>query len=52
MLENFVAQYKDILHPIAELSAGMLELVGIIIIIIGSIRAIIKLIGCLDTMAL
>ena len=47
MLENLVAQYKDILHPIAELSAGMLELVGIIIIIIGSVRALIKLFGCL-----
>lgn len=47
MLENLVAQYNDILHPIAELSAGMLELVGIIIIIIGSVRALIKLFGCL-----
>lgn len=47
MLENLVAQYKEFLHPVAELSAGMLELIGIIIIIIGSFRALVKLIGCL-----
>lgn len=47
MLENLVAQYKEFLHPVAELSAGMLELIGIVIIIIGSFRALVKLIGCL-----
>lgn len=46
-MENFVAQFKDFLHPIAEISAGVLELVGIIIIIIGSFRALVGLIRCL-----
>lgn len=49
MLENFVAHYKDFLHPIAEISASTLELVGIFIIIIGSFRALVKLISCLIT---
>lgn len=47
MMENFVAQYKDFLHPVAEISASTLELIGIFIIIIGSFRAIVKLFGCL-----
>ena len=47
MLANFVAQYKDFLHPLAEISASTLELIGIFIIIIGSFRALIKLIKSL-----
>ncbi len=35
---------KEFLHPLAEISAGILELVGIIIIILGSCRALIRLI--------
>lgn len=46
-MENFVAHFKEILNPIAEISAGMLEMVGIIIIIIGSFRALVRLINCM-----
>lgn len=44
---NFVAQFKEFLNPIAEISAGLLEMIGIIIIIVGSCRALIRLIQCL-----
>ena len=47
MLESFITQYKDFLYPFAEIAACTLELVGIIIIIVGSLRALIKLIHCL-----
>ena len=47
MLENFVTEYKDILALIAEFSASTLELVGILIIIIGSFRALVRLFTCL-----
>ena len=40
MLENFMTQYKDILYFLAEMSAGALEFVGVIIIIVGSFRAL------------
>ncbi len=40
MLENFMAQYKDVLYFLAEISAGALEFVGVIIIIVGSFRAL------------
>ena len=43
---NFVEQFKSFLHPVAEISASMLEMIGIIIIIIGSVRALIRLVGC------
>jgi uncharacterized membrane protein len=43
---EFVAQFKNILNPVAEVSAGFLELIGIIIIIVGSVRALIKLVEC------
>ena len=46
-MANFIEMFKNILNPIAEISASMLELVGIIIIVIGSARALIKLIRCL-----
>ena len=45
-MEQFVAQFKELLNPIAEISAGILELVGIIIIIVGSARALIRLARC------
>lgn len=45
-MENFVAQFKQFLQPVAEISAGILEMIGIIIIIIGSFRALIRLFQC------
>ena len=45
-MTDFVAQFKDFLHPTAEISADILELVGIIIIIIGSVRALVRLVQC------
>lgn len=47
MLENIVAQYKDILYLLAEIASSTLELVGILIIIIGSFRALVRLFKCL-----
>ena len=47
MLETFLAQYKEFLYPIAEIAACTLELVGDLIIIIGSARALWRLISCL-----
>ena len=44
---EFVAQFKDFLHPTAEITAGILELIGIIIIVVGSVRALIRLVQCL-----
>ena len=44
MLENIINQYKDALHVLAEISASTLELVGIIIIIVGSCRALVRLV--------
>lgn len=45
-MEAFVAQLKEFLNPVAEISASFLEMVGILIIIIGSFRALIRLVGC------
>ncbi len=42
-MENFIANYKGFLYPFAELAASTLELVGILIIIIGSARALVRL---------
>lgn len=47
MLETFLAQYKELLYPIAEIAACTLELVGVLIIIIGSARALWRLVACL-----
>ena len=47
MLANLVAQYKEFLYPVAEIAACSLELVGILIIIIGSCRALVRLCRCL-----
>ena len=46
-MENFVLQFKEFLHPMAEISAGILEMIGILIIIIGSFRALVRLFQCL-----
>lgn len=45
-MTEFVAQFKNILNPVAEVSAGLLELIGIVIIIVGSARALVKLVKC------
>ncbi len=45
MLDNFTASYTEILHFVAKITVDTLELVGISIIIIGSIRAIIILLS-------
>lgn len=49
MLENIIVQYKEILYILAEFAASSLELVGILIIVIGSFRALIRLLQCLVT---
>ena len=46
-MEAFIAQYKDILYNIAQISAYSLELIGILIIVIGSFRALVRLFQCL-----
>ena len=43
-MEHVAAYLKEFLHPLAEVSAGILELVGIIIIIVGSCRALVRLV--------
>lgn len=47
MLENFIVQYKEILYTLAEIAASSLEFIGIMIIIIGSFRALVRLFNCL-----
>lgn len=42
-----ISHYRDILNVIAEFAASTLELVGILIIIIGSVRALVRLFQCL-----
>ena len=37
MFENILAQYKEILYLLAEIAASTLELIGILIIIVGSV---------------
>lgn len=43
MFETFIAQYKNILFMLAEVSAGTLEFIGIFIIVAGSCRALLRL---------
>ena len=43
-MEQIVSHLKELLYPIAEISASLLELVGIAIIIIGSFRALVLLV--------
>lgn len=45
MFEAFVNNYESILHHIAELSALSLEFIGVIIIVIGSVKSLIQLIS-------
>ena len=47
MLENLIAHYKDFLYVFAEIAASTLELIGILIIVIGSARALVRLLRCL-----
>ena len=47
MLENILLGYKEILNVVAEIAANTLELVGILIIIVGSGRALVRLFQCL-----
>ena len=47
MLENIMIQYKDILYVLAEFAASTLELIGVLIILVGSFRALIRLFRCL-----
>jgi uncharacterized membrane protein len=42
-MQQIAMAVKDFLNPIAEISASVLELVGIIIIIVGSFRALLRL---------
>ena len=44
MLEALVSKGQNILFTLAELSAGVLEFIGIVIIIVGAFRALIKII--------
>ena len=43
MFENFINNYEHILHDIAEVSALTLELIGVLIIIIGSVKSLVSL---------
>ena len=45
MLDNITASYTEILHFVAKITVDTLELVGISIIIIGSIKAIVILLS-------
>ena len=40
--ENLMSGYSDVLHFIAEITVHTLELIGIVIIIVGSIRALMQ----------
>lgn len=42
-MDAFVQEYEHILHSIAEVSALSLELVGVLIIIIGSVKSLVHL---------
>ena len=40
LIEVFIAGYQEILHCIAEIAVHTLELIGILIIMVGSVKAI------------
>ncbi len=42
-MDQLALYIKNILYPVAEISANILEFVGIIIIIVGSFRALVRL---------
>lgn len=46
-MEDFLLHYKEVLYVIAELAAGALEYIGVFIVIVGSCRAIVRLLKCL-----
>ncbi len=46
-MENMIAQYKEWLYILAEFAASTLELIGVLIIVIGSCRALVRLVKCL-----
>ena len=46
-MDQFAASIKDFLYPAAEISAYALEFIGIAIIIIGSFRALVRLVQSL-----
>ena len=46
MFADFIVHFKNFLYILAEFSAGALELIGILIIIIGSSRALLRLLQC------
>ena len=39
-LSNFISAYEGFIHGVAEITVSTLELIGIIIVIVGSIRAL------------
>ena len=43
-MENISGLIKSFLYPIAEISSSLLELVGIVIIIVGSVRALVLMV--------
>jgi len=43
MFDAFLSNYEQILHHIAEVSALSLEFIGVIIIVIGSVKSLIQL---------
>lgn len=43
MFSTFIDNYEHILHNIAEVSALTLEFIGVIIIVIGSVKALVHL---------
>ena len=44
-METIISSYQQILHYIAELTIHTLELIGICIVIIGSVKAIIQILS-------
>ena len=44
---NYIGQYKEALYMLAEIAASTLELIGVLIIIVGSFRALVRLAGSL-----
>ena len=45
MMDRFLNGYEMLLHDVAEFTVHTLELIGILIIIIGSVRAIVQVIS-------
>ena len=45
MFDQFILYYQEILHFVAELAVHTLELIGITIIAIGSVKAIVQILS-------